>query len=249
VTNAADRRRRVQWLVAALGALLLAWLVTPGVVPIYNGIGNPDEPYRYVKPPASAKTTKQPTSAHKVVPVTGGFSTAAFANTAEVAPQISVYLPPKALQLSSSVTSVDVNVQPLAPTTPLPKDGTIVGNVYRITASATGSTVKVTGSGPSEPSLQMRAPDGRQPGPVFEHLSANGWQRTRTIRVGVDVYQTQAPALGDWALVQLKSSASSSTGGGGGGINWGFLVGGIALLVVAAVVLMIRLRRTSGAMS
>ena len=242
-----DTRRRGRWLLSALAALLVAWLLAPAAVPIYDGIGNPDEPYRWVKPPANAKTTKQPTSAHKVVPVAGGFSTAQFANTGESGPQLSLYLPPKALHAPAGAASIDVNVQPLAPSTPLPKDGTISTNVYRISATAGGKSVGVTQSGPSEPSLQMRAPDSRQPGPVFEHLTATGWQRMPTIRVGVDIYQTQVPEFGDWALVQLDASASSTSGGGGGGVNWALLGPGIALLVVAVLVLMIRLRRTAGA--
>lgn len=246
-----DRRRRIRWVLAALTALLLAWLVSPASVPIYNGIGNPDEPYRWIKPPAYAKSTKQPTSAHKIVPVSGGFSTAQFANTGESGPQLSLYLPPKALKAPTGASSIDVTVQPLAPSPPLPKDGTISTNVYRITATANGQAVDVTQSGPSEPSLQMRAPDSRQPGPVFEHRTATGWQRARTIRVGVDIYQTQAPSFGDWALVQLASSASatSSGGSGGGGINWALLGPGVALLVLAVLVLMIRLRRTSGSVT
>lgn len=231
-----------RWLVLSAFALLLAWVVTPAAVPIYDGIGNPDEPYRYVNPPATAKTTKAPTSVHVSVPVRGGSSAAQFANTDESGPQLSLYLPPKALQAPAGATSVDVKVEPTAPSPPLPTDGTIVTNVYRITATADGHPVGVAGSGPSEPSLQMRAPDARQPGPVFERRTSSGWQRARTIRVGVDVYQAQAPALGDWALVRLKSAGNSS--GGGGGVKWGLLGPGIALLVLAVVVLMVRLRRT-----
>ena len=113
--------------------------------------------------------------------------------------------------------------------------------VYRINADAGGRSVPVVGSGKREPTLQMRAPSGRQPGPVFEHRTSAGWQRESTIRVGVDVYQSQVPALGDWALVQLTSSSSSS----GPGINWGFLGGGIALLVVAGLIVVVRVRRAA----
>ena len=237
--TARHRRQSRRWLLIAAVAIALAWVVAPAVTPIYDGVGQPDEPYRWVKPPANAKTTKAPTTANAIVAVRGGLSTAQFANTAEVAPQISLYLPPKALQVPTGATSIAVEVKPLAPVAPLPKDGTIVTNVYHLTATAGGQSVSVIGTGASEPSLQMRAPTGRQPGPVFEHRTASGWQRTRTIRVGVDIYQTQAPVLGDWALVQL------SAGGGGGGINWGLLVGGIAVLAVAIFVMVIRMLRTS----
>lgn len=240
----APQRRR--WMLTAVVAVVLAWLLAPAVVPIYDGIGNPDEPYRWVKPPANAKTTQAPTSAEKVVTVSNGFSTAQFANTGENGPQLSLYLPPKALQAPAGVTSITVSAKPLAPTAPLPTDGTILTNIYRLAATAKGKPVSVIGKGPSEPSLQMRAPTGQQPGPVFEHRTATGWQRSRTIRVGVDVYQTQAPVLGDWALVQLASSGSSS---GGGGLNWGLLGPGVALLVLAVIVLMVRMRRTGAATS
>jgi hypothetical protein len=39
-------------LLLALVALPLAWLLAPGAVPLYDGINLPDEPYRYVVPPA-----------------------------------------------------------------------------------------------------------------------------------------------------------------------------------------------------
>jgi hypothetical protein len=235
-------RKRRCWLGVAASGLVLAWAVAPATIPIYDGIGNPDEPYRYVNPPSSAKTTKTPGDARAVLPVRNGTNpNGQYANTGESGPQLSYYLPGNAYHLPASATSVTVTVKPLAPSAPLPKDGTIVTNVYRIAAVGNGGQpVQVTGSGPSEPSLQMRAPDARQPGPVFEHLTPSGWVRARTIRVAVDVYQAQAPTLGDWALVRLKSTAA----GGGGGIKWALLGPGIALLVVAVIVLTVRMRRT-----
>ena len=246
--GAKSARGRWRWPATATAALLTAWLLAPAAVPIYNGIGNPDEPYRWVKPPATAKTTKTPTGAHKVVPAAGGLSAAAFANTSESGPQLSLYLPPGALKAPSGATTIDVTVEPLAPQAPLPTDGTIVTNVYRLTATADGQQAPVVGTGRSEPSLQMRSPDARQPGPVFEHRTATGWQKMRTIRVGTDIYQSQAPALGDWALVQL-TSPSSAAGSGGSGVRWELLGPGIALLVLAVLVLMVRLRRTSSVTS
>lgn len=241
----AQTRRR--WLVVAAFALVLAWVLAPAAIPIYDGIGNPDEPYRYVKPPANAKTTKAPTGAHTTVRVVNGSSLAQYTNTEEQGPQVSFYLPQKALKVPAGVTSVSVSVQPLAPAPPLPTDGTIDGNVYRLDATAKGQSLQVVGSGPSQPVLLMRAPDARQPGPVFEHRTASGWQQVRTARYGVDIYSTGVSALGEWALVRLKSDATS--GGGGGGIRWALLGPGIGLFVLAILVLMVRLRRTSEASS
>jgi hypothetical protein len=242
VTAVASEQQSRRWVVTATAALLTAWLLAPAAVPIYDGIGNPDEPYRWVKPPANAKTTKAPTGAHKVLEVSGGVSRAGFANTGESGPQLSLYLPQTSLKAPAGASTIDVTVEPLAPSPPLPTDGTIVTNVYHLTATAEGQPVQVVGTGRSEPSLQMRAPDARQPGPVFEHRTATGWQRMKTIKVGTDIYQSAAPELGDWALVQLTNPTSAN--GSGGGIKWELLVPGIGLLVAAIVVLMVRLRRT-----
>ena len=229
-----------------MAALFAAAALAPAAVPIYDGIGNPDEPYRYVQPPANSKATKTPTTATVTVPIHGGSSTADYANTAENAPQLSLYLPLGTLQAPAGVSTVTVTATPTAPSAPLPTDGTIITNVYRITAVGDGKPVSVVGSGKREPTLQMRAPSSRQPGPVFEVRTSSGWQRQQTIRVGVDVYQSQVPTLGDWALVQLTSTSSSSSGPG---INWGFLGGGIALLVVAGLIVVVRVRRAGAAAS
>ena len=234
-----------RWIVAAFTALLASWIVAPAVTPIYDGLQNPDEPYRYVKPPPSAQTTKQPTTGQTSIGVRNGVNGAGFANSQEQGPQISVYIPATSLRVPSGATSVTVTAQPLAPAPPLPKDGTIVSNVYRISATANGTEVPIVGTGNAEPSLQMRAPSAKQPGPVFEYRTPAGWQHAKTLRVGNDIYQASTPTFGDWALVQLSKSGGSASSGGGG-INLGLLIGGIAVLLLAGVVLAIRMRRTAG---
>ena len=78
--------------------MLVAWLVAPAVVPIYDGIRNPDEPYRYVQPP-NGKTTKAPTAAKATVSVNAaGLSGAAYSNSFENGPQIVLYIPAGSLQ-------------------------------------------------------------------------------------------------------------------------------------------------------
>ena len=236
-----------RWVVISLLALLGAWLVAPAVVPIYDGIGgSTDEPYRYVHRPAdapSAPTDKAPTEAKATLTVSHGLSGAGYSNSAENGPQVSLYVPAGALKVPVGATSIVVTAQPLAPAPPLPKDGTIVTNVYRITATAGGQDAQLVGTGNHAPTIQMRAPTGKQPGPVFEHRTGSSWQKVPTIRTGIDSYQAQAPAFGDWALVQTKSAKSA-----GGGVNVGLLAAGIAVLVVAgliAVVRTIRLRQVA----
>jgi hypothetical protein len=236
VSRAAWRR-----VLAALAALTLAWLIAPASVPIYDGVGNPDEPYRYVSPPAGAKKTPAPTVAKATLTVTSaGLDNAQYANSAEVAPQVVYYVPNGAMKAPTGASAITVTATPLAPTAPLPADGTIVGNVYRIAATTSKGDAVIVGHGITQlPTLDMRAPTGKQPGPVFEHVVSGAWQHSNTLRIGVDVYQTSAGALGDWALVQLKSQPGKSSG-----INVGLLAAGIAVLVIVVLIIAIRLSRT-----
>jgi hypothetical protein len=239
VTTSLARR-----LLAAVAVLVLGWLVAPAVAPIYDGIGNPDEPYRYVSAPAGAKATKPPTVARQALAVNAsGLNAAGYSNSSEVGPQVVYYAPAGAFQAPAGAKQIVLSEVPQAPSAPLPTDGTIAGNVYHVTATANGQPVKVVGKGESGlPTLEMRAPSAKQPGPVFEYRDGARWRRSPggTLRIGQDIYQTSAPVLGDWALVQLSSSAGKS----GGGINVGLLVAGIAVLGVAGLIAIIRFTRS-----
>ena len=213
---------------------------------MYDGIGNPDEPYRYVSPPAGYRRTPPADSAHRLVPVENGQSQPLLLTTGEIGPQVSLQLAVGALATGGSA-HIDLMVTPLAPTVdPAPRDGRIVSNVYRISATAAGGPVDVIGVGDQQPLLDMRAPTARQPGLVFEHLSGDQWERSATRRVGNDVYETVAPALGDWALVQLDRRGSSS-GDSSGGTPIPWIAGSIgAAGVVLLLVALIRRRRLPG---
>jgi hypothetical protein len=239
--------RSARWLLASLAALLLAWLVAPAVVPIYDGISNPDEPYRYVQAP-DGKTTKAPTVAKAPVSVNStGLSGAAYSNSSENGPQIVLYIPAGSLQAPSGVTTIQVTETPLAPSAPLPTDGTIVTNVYRVAATTSNGPPRIVGKTINQmPTLQMRAPSAQQPGPVYERRTANGWQRLDTLRVGQDIYQASATQFGDYALVQLKNAPNTSgtSRTSGGGVNVGLLAAGIGLLALAGIILAIRITRS-----
>jgi hypothetical protein len=233
----------VRRLLAGIGVLLVAWLVAPAVVPIYDGAGFADEPYRYVSSP-DGKATKPPTSAHATVAVNAqGLSGTAYSNSDEKGPQVVLFIPAGALQAPAGAKTIALAETPLAPTPPLPTDGTIVTNVYHVTATTPQGDVKVVGKTENQlPTLQMRAPSSKQPGPVFEHRTPTGWQRVATLRVGQDIYQASAPQFGDWALVQLTSTPKAS--GSGGGINVGLLAAGIAVLALASIILAVRIARS-----
>src|SRR4051794_40553280 len=195
-------------------ALLGAWLLAPAAVPIYDGIGNPDEPYRWVQSPTGTPSKKAPTTASVKLPVAHGVSGAGYANTKETGPQISVYLPAGALRAPAGGTSVTVTAKPEAPNGPPPSGGRFVSNAYSITAAAGGANVPIVGTGNQAPTLQMRASDAAQPGPVFERFANGTWTPAKTLRVGNDIYQTQAAAFGDWVLVRAKAAATTDSSGG-----------------------------------
>lgn len=230
---------------AAIATLVVAWIAMPAAVPIYDGVGNPDQPYRYVNPPSNAKTTAKPSTASATIAVgANGLSQNGYSNSDEIGPQVVFYVPTGALKAPAGATSITISETPMAPSPPLPTDGTIITNVYRVAATTPQGPAIVVGKGVSRtPVLDMRAPSGKQPGPVFEHLSNGVWQQSETLRIGQDIYQTSASALGDWALVQLAHAPSS---GSSGGVNVGLLAGGIAVLVVVGVIVAIRLSRSRG---
>ena len=230
--------------VLAVATLLVAWIVLPAAVPIYDGIGNPDQPYRYVKPPAGAKSTPPPTVATTTIKVGANqLSQNGYSNSAEIGPQVVYYVPTGALKAPPGATSIRITETPVAPTSPLPTDGTIAGNVYRVTATTPQGDAVIVGRGLEHtPTLDLRAPTANQPGPVFEHLDRGVWKQSPTLRIGQDIYQTSAGALGDWALVQLTKAPTSSSSGGG--VNVGLLAGGIAVLLLVAVIVAIRVART-----
>jgi hypothetical protein len=180
----------------ALGgaALILAWAVfLPRPAALYDGLGFPDEPYRFVHPPAGYRHTLPPSTARGQVADSGRSLSLM---TAEQGPQVSLRLAAGSLGVANA-TAV-VSIDPVgAPIAAVPA-GYIVSNVYRISASAPLV-------GRTDSTIQMRAPTAGQPGPGFEVLTSTGWQTRSTDRVGNDIYQARFDRLGDWALIQTRT--------------------------------------------
>src|SRR4051794_23235779 len=90
---------------ARLAALLLAWRVAPAVVPICGGVGNPDEPCRYVSPP-HGRTGKAPTVAKAAVSLNGaGLSAAACSSSGAQGAQGVLYIPAGSLKAPGGAPS------------------------------------------------------------------------------------------------------------------------------------------------
>ncbi|MDQ1496147.1 MAG: hypothetical protein QOG69_2630 [Actinomycetota bacterium] len=243
-------RRSAAVVLAALAALVLAWLVVPPVsTPLYDGIGAPDEPYRYVAPPAGAKHTQPPHVATADSDAAGGTNLHPFyVSSDEIGPQILMFISKGSLVVPSGVTGVRVTATPLAPDQS-PAGATIDGNVYRVTATALAGTsvqgpLTFGSAGASESTITMRATSARQPSPsfVFRATPSDTWQRVTAVRVGNDIYRATVTHAGDYALAFFTSGAHGKSNT----VTQALEIGGLALVILAAIIVVIRLSRRRG---
>ncbi len=219
-------------LLAALLLVAVGRALSPDAVPVYDGIGAPDEPYRYVAAPTGSATTPKPSSARAVSPVARGISTYGLTvATAENGPQLSLFLPIGAVATGGK--QLVVGVDPEAPIDQ-PVGARIDGNVY---------AVSLTGSGPvtltpqaALASIYLRATTARQPAPVMQHrVSADQpWRALATKRGGQDIYVATFAGPGLYALAfkDVAPDDSSRTPY--------LLVVGLVVLLGAAVVVVRR---------
>lgn len=232
--------------VAALVALLAAWVAVPGAVPLFDGINFPDEPYRYVAPPTGYPKTPAPDHASGETAVSGRTNTSTvYVNTDEQAPQVNVVIPSGLLAVSGGATSVSVIADPEAPDRQ-PGNGTIDGNVYRVTATATPTGTAAwappPGDAASVSTVVMRATSAARPAPVFLYRAAASlpWSVLPTAPVGNDIYRTQFHGFGDYALAfgVVVAPAGSNLG-----VSVLIAVPVVVVLLAAGAVLLVRSRR------
>ncbi len=225
---------RRRWLA---GALLVGagWLVTPQPVPVYDGIGTPDEPYRFVAAPPGATQTAVPTTAFAQTPVKKGRGTNGLSvTTTEVGPQFSLFLPPMAMATTGE--SIAVKAEPTAPTTQ-PQGAKIDGNVYALTLTSTAPITLTEKAALA--TLYLRATSAKQPPPaiIFRSEQAQPWKALKTSRGGQDFYVTAFPGPGEFAVAFADVAAKDDD-------TFPVLpvvLGGVLVLLVA-VVLVVRLR-------
>ncbi len=228
--------------VGAAGLLVTAGLLlSPSAVPVYDGVGVPDEPYRYVAAPAGRPRTAAATPAVATSPVRAGASSNGLTlSSAEVGPQVSVFVPAGALGVAGAGSStVTVRVEPQAPADPPPTARTD-GNVYRFTLIDPAGPVVLTPKA-ALATLYLRATTAQQPGPVMEHRSDahRPWTALPTSRGGQDIYVAGFVGAGDYVLAfPIAARAASHRS-----VLPYVLVG--LLLVLVALVLVIRLRSAS----
>jgi hypothetical protein len=218
-------------LAAALLLVAVGRLASPTAVPVFDGVGSPDEPYKYVgRSDAPAASVSASTN------VAGDVSASLQVKSAESGPQVLVDLGAGAF--ASSAPAVTLTATPLAGDGTSLADGTIDGNVYRITASAGAKLLPEKAQG----FLFLRAAVMTRPDPVIVHRDSEhaAWVRVKTVRAGQDVLSTPFRALGDYAVVRLPGSRPLSRSGGLGTTRVLLLGGGVLVLIVLTVLVLRR---------
>jgi hypothetical protein len=221
--------------VLLLLALGLVWLTTAEPVPLYDGVGFPDEPYRFVPARGSGPAA---TSAQVELKVAAGSNTGGLiVNTREAGPQASVFAPPHAFAAAGTAPIV-LAVRPVPPQPPLP-DGVPESNVYVLSlTSAAGPVTVVRDAQP--PAITMRAVTVQTPLPLFHYrpTPTEPWQELKTRQVGRDIYNAVAPGPGEYVLIRAAAGPSKQSESGRGGL---YAVLGATVLLMAGILIGVRL--------
>lgn len=216
---------------AAVLVVTLGWLLSPTAVPVYDGVGFPDQPYRYLG------ATPAPSVMSATAQAPGGTSTALQGQSAESGPQVKVDVAAGTFR-QPDAGAVTLTATPVAAGIP-PVDGALDGNVYRVTAGpATVQAAQAQGF------LYLRAAVMTKPSPVveFRPTPTATWMRLPTTRVGTDILGVPFRAVGDYVVVRLPGSTPLSSAGGISGTRIALLAGGLLLLLVIIVAVVRRPR-------
>lgn len=235
--------RRWRSVVAGLLALLLGWLVAPAAPPLYDGVGFPDEPYRYIVRPSNVRTsTAKATAASGVAAAVGGTNpNPIYGNSAEQGPQVALFLPERGLTGPSAARTFRLRAVPEAPSGP-PPNASFNGNAYAVTATSDAGPVTLTNDGKTLGAIRLRATLPSNPGPVFEYRTTGQWRQLATAKVGNDIYQTALRGFGVYALAFVRTPATSARSSGGIPIGLGVLVVLVLVVMVGAVLVVRRSR-------
>ncbi|GAC1609298.1 MAG: hypothetical protein NVS3B26_09850 [Mycobacteriales bacterium] len=196
-----------------LAVLGLVWMLTPHPVALYDGIGFPDQPYRFAPPRAGSPA---PAEAQVRLPVAGGSNTGGLvANSAEVGPQVSFYAPPHAFAVAGT-RAITVTARPVPAAPPLPS-GPLDSNVYVLSFTSPGGPVSLVSAAQS-PAITLRSSSNAPKNPIFQYRAEGSapWRVLSTRQVGRDVFNANAPGAGQYVLVEAATAAGAPAKSHGG---------------------------------
>ncbi|MFN8074342.1 MAG: hypothetical protein U0Q15_02840 [Kineosporiaceae bacterium] len=210
----AARSLRVAGALAVLVGVLaafLAVLATPGTTPpLYDGLGFPDEPYRWLQPPPGAPTTPDWTPATGRLDVADGWSQSGSFASAEQGPQVLFFADPKAFAVPAGTTHVDVAARAVPQPGPLPEGTTAVSNTYRFTATPVGGSGELHIDKDRKFLVNLRADKPTDQVVLLHQWDGSRWLQRATFQTGTDIYAGTVQVLGDYVLLRMPPGASIS---------------------------------------
>jgi hypothetical protein len=217
--------------------------VSPQVIPLYDGVGFPDQPYQYSG--QSSQTNIQPSLASQVVSKSELADRTITLQSTESSPQVKITFGRGAITLPSTASEVTLSALPQAPTAQ-PTSGTIVGNVYLVSASSHPESPQIA---VGQAKIFLRLPQGvlfKSPPVVIHRTSSGKWRLLPTEQTGADIYLAPLNEIGEYALAinasstdNPASSRSTSHQPMAPAPNWGIL--GVLIGLLAAALLGLRL--------
>jgi hypothetical protein len=244
--------RSARLITAALLVLGLGWAVAPRTaLPLYDGIGFPDEPYRFVQRPAGAQETDPATAARGSAGVSGRTSDPLVAASDEVAPQVSLYIPKDRLDAPEGTTRIVITAVPAQPM-PAGPGRYLWSNVYDVEAEPAATHLTTTGQ---QATITLRAASAQRPQPHIARYADGHWELLPTYAQGQDIYIAELTGFGKFAVLgsnpllvtKLTGANAGSSGSGGSAVGLVVGIGAGVLVVVLFVVGRMRRARTRAA--
>jgi hypothetical protein len=228
---------------ALYGSVLVVFtsiLIAGRGTPLYDGVGFPDQPYRYVHPPSGYQQKYKPTEARTTLRVVKGSNVDdGLISSGESGPQVAMYIQPGGLQVLDAATVVTVRARPVTASAP-PVDGSLNSNVYDVDFGS--HPVRVDQGDSGAPNVTLREAVFQTVLAVMEYRPAGGaWRRLQTGQVGRDVFLGALQGPGQYVLIQPASGTAHSARNDGGRLQLLLIVGFCLLVVVAALVAVRRL--------
>jgi hypothetical protein len=221
------RRGWVVILVAVAGLTAVWRLLPAGSPPIYDGNCIAD-PYRLL----GGSPAPQPAS--RVFPTSKAFPTSEVF-TGETPPQAQILMQGGTFD---NTTAVTISITPVRPPATRPRNGVIEGNVYKFAALTPTGTELQPMLGVT---IVLRATRS-VPSPVIDRYNGTSWTPLTTLNSGCgNTFELTSTQMGEFAAV--GPAAVSQPPGSGGGFPVAAIVGGLAVLLLVAVVTLFSLER------
>jgi hypothetical protein len=219
-------------------SILLAALLIAAPAYAHEG-GVAEEPYRY-----SGQGEPAPFIATQTISLPGTEDVITVASREED-PQVTIFLPGTAITAAGPTATI--SAQPQTPSG-APKEATIAGNVYRVTATSPSGPVTIR-NGPVAIALRLPQEFPLEQTPEMYFREPGGeWRSLLTHQTGGDVFQAGFAGVGEYVLAVPK--AAQATPAPVKSLDWRIFTSATAAILVVVLgmllALYMRYRRRQG---